>query len=91
MRQYPIWNDVTACIYGSSKSWGAKQTATVRVRVGTSSRNSHVFVDHATTHRELSNGDREYRFFVDGKCVKRAVLRKGATGLESLSIGESEG
>ncbi len=90
MRSYPIWNAVTACIYGSSKSWGAKQTASVDVLVGTSSRNSHKFVSHATTHREHANGDREYRFFVDGKCVKRAILRKGATELESLSIEESE-
>ena len=28
---YPIWNDVQACIYGSSKSWGAKDTCNVYV------------------------------------------------------------
>jgi hypothetical protein len=90
MRSYPIWNEVTACIYGSSKSWGAKQTAGVTVKVGTSARNSHEFVHHATTHREHANGDREYRFFVDGKCVKRSILRKGSFDLETLQIEESE-
>lgn len=86
MRSYPIWNEVTACIYGSSKSYGAKQTSAVTVKVGTSSRNSHEFVHHATTHRELPDGDREYRFYVDGVCIKRAVLRKGSHELESLEL-----
>ncbi len=90
MRQYPIWNDVQACIYGSSKSWGAKMTAAVSVLVGSSSRNSHKFVAHATTHRQHDNGDKEFRFYVDGVCVKRAVLRKGAAGLEFLPALETE-
>lgn len=90
MRQYPIWNDVSACIYGSSKSWGAKLTAAVTVLVGSSSRNSHRFVSHATTHRQHENGDKEFRFYVDEKCVKRAVLRKGASALEFLPVEELE-
>lgn len=39
MRQFPIWNKVTACIYKSDKSYGVKETGEVEVRVGTSSRN----------------------------------------------------
>ena len=88
MRQYPIWNNVQACIYGSPKSWGAKLTAAVTVLVGSSSRNSHKFVSHATTHRLHENGDREFRFYVDEQCVKRAILRKGATDLEFLPARE---
>lgn len=84
-RYYPIWNKVQACIYASDKSWGAKKDAAVSVLVGTSARNSHKFLEHATTHRVLDNGDREFRFYIDGECVRRAVLRKGATDLETLS------
>lgn len=87
-RSYPIWNAVSACIYGSSKSWGAKATAAVAVLVGSSARNSHEFVKHATTHRQHDDGSREFRFYVDGKCIKRAILRKGSAVLEHLPAEE---
>tara|TARA_R110001632_G_scaffold194397_1_gene315722 strand:- start:186 stop:458 length:273 start_codon:yes stop_codon:yes gene_type:complete len=77
MRQYPIWNIITACIYKSGKSYGVKDTGEVEVRVGTSSSNSHTFLKHTTTHRQLENGDREYRFYIDGELIKRAKLHKG--------------
>tara|TARA_R110002096_G_scaffold330390_1_gene524445 strand:- start:46 stop:345 length:300 start_codon:yes stop_codon:yes gene_type:complete len=84
MRQYPIWNIITACIYKSGKSYGVKDTGEVEVRVGTSSSNSHTFLKHTTTHRQLENGDREYRFYIDGKCIRRAILKKGSSELEYL-------
>lgn len=84
MRQYPIWNIITACIYKSAKSYGVKNTGEVEVRVGTSSSNSHLFLKHTTTHRQLENGDREYRFYIDGKCIRRAILKKGSSELEYL-------
>ncbi len=84
MRQYPIWNIITACIYKSGKSYGVKDTGEVEVRVGTSSSNSHLFLKHTTTHRQLENGDREYRFYIDGKCIRRAILKKGLSELEYL-------
>ena len=31
-RSYSIWNDVQACIYKGSKSWGAKNTCDVNVK-----------------------------------------------------------
>lgn len=74
MRSYPIWNEVEACIYQSSKSYGAKQTSNVNVKVGTSARNSHDFVSHRTTCRDLENGTKEFRFYVDDKLIKRAVV-----------------
>ena len=86
MKQYPIWNIVTACIYKSGKSYGVKERGEVEVRVGTSSSNSHVFVNHRTTHKVLENGDREYRFFVDDKCVKRAILPKNKYEIEFLEV-----
>ena len=52
MRAYPIWNDVTACIYKSSKSYGVRDTGEVSVRVGTSATNSKLLVKHFTTRRD---------------------------------------
>ena len=51
-RSYPIWNDVEACIYKSNKSWGARDTCAVDVRVGTSRSNSELLVQHFTTRRQ---------------------------------------
>ena len=86
MRQYPIWNNITACIYQSNKSYGVKETGEVEIRVGTSASNSHLFLRHSTTHRILENGDREYRFYIDGVCVRKAVLPKGKYELEHKKI-----
>ena len=83
-KMYPIWNDVQACIYKSSKSYGVRNTGEVEIRVGTSSKNSHKFLQHTTTHRLLDNGDREYRFYLDGECIRRALLKKGADQLQTL-------
>ena len=86
MRQYPILNNITACIYQSNKSYGVKETGEVEIRVGTSASNSHLFLRHSTTHRILENGDREYRFYIDGVCVRKAVLPKGKYELEHKKI-----
>ena len=76
MRAYPIWNNITACIYKGGKSYGIKNTGEVEVLVGTSASNSHLFLNHTTTHRKLEDGSREYRFYIDGEIVKRAILPK---------------
>ena len=85
MRSYPIWNIVTACIYkngeSGAKSYGVKKTGEVEVRIGTSSSNSYTFLKHSTTHRQLDNGDREYRFYIDGKIIKTALLKRGQAKL----------
>ena len=47
----PIWNDVTACNYKSSKSYGNINDAETTISVGSSSKNSHVLVTHFTTRR----------------------------------------
>ena len=86
MKQYPIWNKITACIYKSNRSYGVKNNGDVEVRIGTSSRNSHLFLRHSTTHRVLENGDREYRFYIDDVCVRKAVLPKGKYALEHKKI-----
>jgi hypothetical protein len=61
MNQYPIWVDVEACIYKTSKSYGAKNTNHEKVLVGTSSKNSHHLCTRSVTRKELS----EYRGFTD--------------------------
>jgi len=87
-KSYPIWNQINSCSYTSGKSYGVKTDGDVNVLVGTSSSNSYEFVTHTTTHRILDNGDREYRFYVDGKCIKRALLPKGGDKLKKLSVSE---
>ena len=84
MASYPIWNKVTACIYKGQKSYGVKQTGDVSVNVGSSAKNSHHFLNHSTTMRERTNGDREFRFYVDGVLIKRVLLPKGGVDLVKL-------
>ena len=58
---YPIWNNVEACIYGSSKSWGARNTCNVNVNVGSSAKYSNHFVNHTTTKSRRRKRRREER------------------------------
>ena len=81
MRQYPIWNQIQACVYKGAKSYGVREEGAVKVLVGTSSMNSHHFLTHVVTHRLHEDGSREYRFYIDGEVVKTAVLQKGADTL----------
>jgi len=61
MASYPIWNDVSACIYKSSKSYGAKDTSECTVKVGTSAAYSYDLVRHVTTKRACNDG-KAWRF-----------------------------
>ena len=85
-KSYPIWNNITACIYKASKSYGVRERGEVEVRIGTSGSNSHLFLNHRTTHKILENGDREYRFYVDDVLIKRALLPKGSGKIKSLGV-----
>ena len=71
---YPIYNEVEACIYGSSKNWGAKDTCNVNVKVGSSATYSNHFVNHTTTKREIKKNLFEFRFYVDKQIIKRALF-----------------
>ena len=77
MRAYPIWNTITACIYKSDKSYGVREKGMVNVRVGTSSNNSHHFLTHKTTVVRHTKTLQEFRFFVDGKLIKRRFVKDG--------------
>ena len=85
-QSYPIWNKITACIYKSNKSYGVRERGEVEVRIGTSGSNSHLFLNHRTTHKVFENGDREYRFYVDDVLIKRALLPKGSGKIKSLGV-----
>ena len=79
-RSYPIWNNVEACIYGSSKRWGARDTCNVNVNVGSSAKFSNHFVNHTTTKRVIGKDLFEFRFYVDKRIIKRALVdRKNKT------------
>ena len=75
--EYPIWNKVEACIYKGQKSYGVRETGEVEVLVGTSSRNSHSFLTHCVTHRQIDDATREFRFYVDGECIKTSIVKNG--------------
>ena len=87
MRQYPIWCNINSCAYKSNggstgnKSYGIKEHGECEIVIGTSSRNSHHFLNHKTTHRLLDNGDNSYRFYVDGVVIKEAILKKGTNSI----------
>ena len=72
-RQYPIWNKVKACIYNSDKSFGAKDDSNLEIFVGSSSNNSHKFVDIRT--RRIETEDKIlFKFYVDDIKVKEAIF-----------------
>jgi len=89
MTSYPIWNDIHSCIYKSSKSYGIKKHGEVSTYIGTSAKNSHLFVETKLTHRQHENGDREWRFYVDGKLAKIATMKKGNYKIEFIPTVES--
>lgn len=76
-RSYPIWNDVENYSYESSNSYGNKETVVVNVYVGSSPRNSHLFLKHTVTKRGGTyNGQAVFffRFSVDDVIVKEMIF-----------------
>lgn len=73
MANYPIWIDVEACIYKTSKSYGAKDTNTQNIYVGTSAKNSHLLGKIITTRREVGNTI-VFRLSVDDVIIKEIVM-----------------
>lgn len=55
MKAYPIWNQVTACIYKSDKSYGAKNQSITKILVGSSKNNSHELGKICTNKTILGN------------------------------------
>jgi len=78
----PIWIDVEACIYQSSKSFGAKDTSKQTIYVGSSAKNSHEFAEIIVTRRIDDEGNVVFKLSVDGKILKEAKFEnnKGRAG-----------
>ncbi len=91
MRQYPIWNEVTACIYNSSKSYGAQDRSAVSVKVGSSASNSHGFISHETT-RSVKDTDKGrivvFSFYVCGQLIKETTFTAGRNDRAETKISE---
>ena len=73
-RQYPIWNDVDACIYQSNKSFGAKNASVIRQKVGSSRTNSH---DHCTfaTIKRYEDGVWIFSTSLNGKILVKTFFK----------------
>ena len=75
---YPIWNNVTACIYKGCKSYGVKETGEVNVLIGSSKTNSFDFLTHKITCRESRHklDCLSFHFYFDNKIIKTALYNK---------------
>lgn len=73
MSSYPIWVDVTACIYNSGKSYGVKNTGEQRILVGSSGKNSHLLADVIITKRKEGEFI-IFRYSVDGVILKEMIF-----------------
>lgn len=85
MKSYPIWMNITSCIYKASKSYGVKNDGLTQVFVGSSAANSHHFADIRITHREHGEGRRSFRLYLDGQVVKEGIVDNGALSVCSVS------
>lgn len=86
-QSYPIWNDVTACIYKSNRSWGARDVSNVTVNVGSSASNSTVLCSHQTTRKKVFSKNLDqwfyvFKFYVNNVCLVAAIFyeEKGRPG-----------
>ena len=73
MANYPIWIDVDACVYKSSKSYGARDNNVERVLVGTSSSSSELFCTRKVTRRTLDDGNISFRAFHNDICIEEMI------------------
>ena len=78
MSSYPIWMDVTSCIYKSSKSYGVRNEGLTKVFVGSSAKNSHHFADVRITHRDMGDLGKSFRLYVDGEIIKEGTVKNGS-------------
>jgi len=89
---YPIWNQVTACTYSGSKSWGAKQQASVSVKIGSSVDNSHGFVNHSVTKSSYRHEKHglviRFQFWVCDALVKETLFTISRHGTADQLISE---
>jgi len=76
-RSYPIWNNVTACKYKSDKSFGFVETGGIKIKIGSSAKNSHHFLETLITKREGKYKNVPvwiFKYSVDDVVVKISVF-----------------
>ena len=74
-KQFNIYNRVHAPDYANTgaKSYGTNSFTTTEVVVGTSSKNSHDFLNHETKVIDNDDGTKRFEFWVDNMLIKEAV------------------
>ena len=91
MRQYPIWNDISASGgKKSSSNFGALDSFAQYVYVGTSSRNSHDFARIEVERREQHDGTVEFALYVDGVMIKRGTLDGGEFSIDIDGVNQAD-
>jgi hypothetical protein len=79
IKQYPIWHEVQACHYQSSKSYGGMNNSVDKICVGNGNSNSIELATVATTRRLIEvDGERMVSFHlkVDGQTIKEALFKR---------------
>ena len=75
---YPIWHEVSACHYKSSKSYGGVKDSGERIYVGTSAKNSHFHCKILTTKRDIDHQEFGkcllFRTSIDDVVVKETLV-----------------
>ena len=79
MKSYPIWHEVSACHYQSSKSYGGMRNSIDKISVGNGVRNSVEMATTCTTKREYFSNTYninvvEFRFSVDDIFIKKIIF-----------------
>ncbi len=71
-----------ACAYQSSKSYGAKETNTQNIYIGSSAKNSIHFAEIVITKRKDSEENFSFKLSIDGVILKEAKFKnnKGKPG-----------
>ena len=83
MRTYPIWNKIKACIYNSNKSYGVKDTGENEIYIGSSAKNSHLFLNSIITKRTENTKYGKcivFKYSVDNVVIKKAYFDINAKG-----------
>jgi hypothetical protein len=76
---YPIWHQVQACHYKTSKSWGGKNDSGETIYVGTSAKYSYEHCKILTTRRVIVHPKLGecyiFKTSVDGVVLKETLIR----------------
>jgi len=75
-KSYPIWIDVSGDNYKQSKSFGARDSVSMDIKVGSSARNSNDLARVSIHMREDAAGNRTFALALDGLVVRSAVMTK---------------